>query len=151
VNGVVAAHAVGREPDVALEVVEGAGGERSEDAVDPTGVEPEAPEPPLQLGDVVTAQVGGAVVQEAVAEVPAGLDQGGPGLVVAATVAAEAPGALEGADGRFGGGAVAAYLGARRREAGCTEAALEITNRFAGVSRTQREPVGRNSFSSSSN
>jgi hypothetical protein len=86
VDGVVAADAVGREADVALEVVEGAGGERSEDAVDPTGVEPEATEPPLQLGDVVTPEVGGAVVQEAVAEVPAGLDQRGPRLVVATTV-----------------------------------------------------------------
>jgi len=91
------------------------------------------------------------VVQEPVAEVPAGFDQGGPRLVVAATVDAQAPGALEVADRRFGGGTVATYLGAGRREAGRTEAALEITNRFAGIPRPQREPVGRNSFSSSSN
>ena len=151
VDRLVAADAVGGQADVALEVVEGPRRQRAEDAVDPPGVEAEATEAALQLGDVVAAQVGGAVVEEAVTEVPAGLDEGGPRLLVAAAVDSEAPGALERPDGRLGGGAVAPYLGAAGREAGGTEAALKVTDSFAGVSRPQREPVGRNSFSSSSN
>jgi hypothetical protein len=91
------------------------------------------------------------VVEQTVTEVPAGLDEGGPCLVVAAAVDSEAPGTLERPDGRFGGGAVAAYLGPAGREAGGAEAALKVTDSFAGVSRPQREPVGRNSFNSSSN
>ena len=112
VDRLVAADAVGGQTDVALEVVERPGGQGAEDPVDPAGVEAEAAEAPLQLGDVVAAEVGGAVVEEAVAEVPAGLDQGGPGLLVAEAVDPEAPGALEGADGRLGGGAVTPDLGA---------------------------------------
>jgi hypothetical protein len=53
----------------------------------------------LELGHVVAPQVGGAVVEKAVTEVPAGLDEGGPRLVIAAAVDSEAPGALEGPDG----------------------------------------------------
>jgi hypothetical protein len=150
VDRVVAAHAVGGQTDVALEVVERPGRQGAEDPVDPAGVEAEAPEAPLQLGDVVTAEVGGAVVEQAVAQVPAGLDEGGPCLLVAAAVDPEAPGTLERPDGRLGGRAVTPDLGACRREAGGAETALKITNSFAGVCRPQREPVGRNSFSSSS-
>ena len=150
-DGVVPADAVGGQADVALEVVQGARRQRSEDAVDAPGVEAEVAQAPLQFGDVVAAQVGGTVVQEAVAQVPAGLDQCGPRLLIAAAVDMEATGALERPNGRFCGRAVAPGLGTTGREAGGTEAALEITNSFAGVSRAQREPVGRNSFSSSSN
>ena len=50
-----AAHLVGDEAHVLLEVRQGALGGRPEDAVDPAGVEPERAESELELGDVVAA------------------------------------------------------------------------------------------------
>ena len=70
-------------------------GVRAEDAVDPAGVETEAPEVPLELGDVVAPEVGGAQVERAIPEAPAGLDQRGPGHVVADAVGVQPPGPLE--------------------------------------------------------
>ena len=51
------AHPVGGQADVALELGERVRRLGSEDAVDPSGVEPQAAEEPLELGDVVTAHV----------------------------------------------------------------------------------------------
>ena len=54
---IVAAHAVGGQATVGLELDERSCGDRTEDAVDPTAVEAEPAEPGLQFGDVVAAQV----------------------------------------------------------------------------------------------
>ena len=69
-GGALAADPVDVEPAVALEILEGSGGQRSEDPVDPPAVEPELAEHRLQRADVVTAQVGGQQLERAVTETP---------------------------------------------------------------------------------
>jgi hypothetical protein len=82
----IATDPVRRQTDVALEVVEGPRRQWAEDAVDPPGVEPQPAESALEFADVVAPQVGGAVVQHAIAERPAGLDESPPRLPVAASI-----------------------------------------------------------------
>ena len=91
--------AVDREPGVALELAQRRRGLVAEDAVLAAGVEAERVEPVLELGDVVAAEVRAALVEQAVAEREAALDERGPGLGSADPVDADAPGLLERADG----------------------------------------------------
>ncbi len=106
------ADAVGRQLDVALELGQRVGGVGTEDPVHPPGVEAEATEPALQLGHVVTPEVGAAQLERPVAEHPAGLDQRVPRDVVAHAVRGEAVIVLERGD--RGAGLVAVVAPAAR-------------------------------------
>ena len=87
-------------------------------------------------------------MQAAVAELPRGLDQRGPGVLVADAVGLQATRLLEATQGVFRGVAEDARLGARGGgEPGGSEAALQIANGLAALTGSQRE-VGRNSFNS---
>src|SRR5262249_42472692 len=145
-DGLVAADTVGRQADVALELLEGTSRQRTEDPIDAAGVESKPAETLLQGDDVVTAQVRRPVIEGAVTEAPACLDQCRPRLLVAPPVAAQAACALERSNGSFGGVAKRARLAAIDCEAGGSEAALEISYCVSRVPRPQREAVPRNSF-----
>src|SRR4051794_31468186 len=79
------ADAVDGDAGVALEVLEGPFGVGTEDAVQPARIEPEGVEPPLECEHVVAADQRLAEVQEAVAELVPGLDQGVPAQLIATT------------------------------------------------------------------
>jgi hypothetical protein len=83
---------------IALEVTEGGRGEVAEDPVDPAGIEAQGTEPLLQLGHVIASDHGGSAVQETVAQSPARLDQGRPGLWTTDAVDPETPAMLESFD-----------------------------------------------------
>jgi hypothetical protein len=85
-------------PGIALEFAEGGRGQVAEDPVDPAGIEAQGTEPLLQLGDVIASDHRGSAVQETVAQSPACLDQGGPGLWTTDAIDPEAPAMLEGFD-----------------------------------------------------
>ena len=126
-----ATHAVGGEAGVALKLEHGPLGVLAEDAVDPSGVEAQGAQPPLEVGDVVAPERGRRVVQQAVTELVARLDQRAPRLGAADPVDPQAPPLLEGADGGFGArpvqaGAVGAGLVPGRSQAG-----LQIPDRLA--------------------
>ena len=122
--------AVDGQAGVALELAERGRGQVAEDAVDPPGVEPERAQPLLQLGHVVAPQHRGAAVEEAVAEAPAGLDQGGPGLAAADAVDPQAPAVLEGLDRGPGALPEDARRGRSRRAAELGEAVLDVGDRL---------------------
>jgi hypothetical protein len=130
-----------------LEVLDGACGRRPEDAVDPTGVEPDPGELRLELADVVAAQVRCDQQQQAIAELPRRLDDRAPGDLVADTRFDEATNLLEVPERRFGDLAEAAGLGTDGRETGGAEAPLQVADGFAALARGQWE-VARNSSSS---
>ena len=90
---------VDAEAGVALELLDGADGVGSEDAVDPPGVEAQPTEPALQLGDVLAAGHGGLQVQQAVAQLVALLDERTPGEGTADAVGVESVVGLERDDG----------------------------------------------------
>jgi hypothetical protein len=102
----------------------------------------------LQLGHIVAAQVRRCQVEQPVAELPAGLDEGRPRLFVTPAVTSQAAPGLEGADRFFGGRAKSRRLGAGGgwKPSG-PEAALQIAYCLAALTGCQRE-VGRNSLSS---
>ena len=104
-------------PDVALEFAERGRGQVTEDAVHPPGVEAEGTQTLLELGDVVAPQHRGAAVEEAVAQLAPGLDQGRPGLWPAHAVDPETPAILERLDGGPGPGPGSALLVDAGREA----------------------------------
>jgi hypothetical protein len=81
--GGMTAHTVGVQPDVLLKVVNSPVGVGSEDAIDATGIEAEAAQPLLKLGNVVAAQIGSSEVQVAVTHLPSGLNECLPGRFVA--------------------------------------------------------------------
>ena len=148
-DGRRAAHTVDVDAAVALEVLEGAGGGRPEDAVDAPAVEAEPAERGLQPADVVAAQVRGDEAQRTVTRLPRGLDEGQPRRLVAAPVVVQAAVALEGLHGGFRRGAEQTRLGTDRGEPGGTEAALQIADGVAVL--TGGQLVETNSSSSWSN
>ncbi len=104
----------------------------------------------MQLSDIISTEVRRGEEQQAVTELPAGLDQSGPGLFVAATVTTQPAAGLEGTNRSFGGRAEGRRLGAGGGwKPGDTEAALQIAYGLAALTGCQRE-VGRNSLSSCS-
>jgi len=119
-----------------------------EDPVDSSTIEADPAETRLQLGHVVAAQVRRGEEQQPVAQLPAGLDERGPRLLVADAVAAQAAAVLESANGLFRGSTKIRRLGAGGGwKPGGTEAALQIAYCLAALTGCQRE-VGRNSLSS---
>jgi hypothetical protein len=116
--------------------VNGPKGVGPEDAVNPTGVEPECAEPLLQLGHVVTAEIRGAKVEMTIAKFPAGFDQCLPGRFVAQTGHREATSGLKGAQSRLGGDAEDAWVDAGRLESGCAEPPLKIADGVAATSKS---------------
>ena len=141
------AHAVDIDAAVALEVLERGGGRRSEDAVDPAAVEPEATERPLQPADVIATQVRCDEPQRAVTGLPRRLDEGEPRRLVAPPVVVQPAMALERLHGGLRRGAEQTRLGTFGREPGGTEAALQIADGVAVLTRGQLEET-RNSSSS---
>jgi hypothetical protein len=125
------AHAVGGEPGIALKLEHRSLRVFAEDAVDAAGVEAEGAQPALEVGHVVTTQRGRGVVQEPVAEVVAGLDQGTPRLRAADAVDAETPALLEGTDGALGRRPVDAGPVRAALVAGRPEPRLEVPDRLA--------------------
>ena len=133
-----AAHAVGGEVHVALELDERTRRVVAEDAVFPAGVEAEPVQAALELGDVVAAQHRAAAVEQAVAEAVPALDHRRPGLRAADAVDPQAPGLLEGAHDRFGRGA--RTLPTRSRGIVVTrggEPDLEVAHRLAAAARPE--------------
>lgn len=146
-DGVDAADPVDRQAAVVLEVRHRVCRARSEDPVDPAGVESEARQERLDLGDVVAAEVGCREQEQAVAEPPGGLDDRSPRVLIALAGDDQTAFALEGPQGGLGGRAKKRRLGAGGREPGGTEAALEVANGLAALTGSQWE-VPRNSSSS---
>lgn len=99
VDGRRPADAVDPETGVALELLAGVHGVRTEDAVHPPGIEAEASEPALELGDVLAPHHRRLQVEESVAERVPLLDEGPPGLGTADAVGVEAVLGLERDDG----------------------------------------------------
>jgi hypothetical protein len=142
-----AADPIGCGAAVRLELFEGPGGAGPEDPVDPPAVEAESAEPRLQLGDIVATQVRRRQEQQPITKVPTGLDERGPRLLVALSVAAQTTIGLKGPNRIFRGTTKSRRLGAGGWKPGCTEAALQIAYCLASLTGCQRE-VGRNSLSS---
>ena len=145
---VAAAHAVGRQAAVALEVVERARGAGTEDAVDPAGVEAEAAEP--RCSSATSSPAGWETVGRAAGRRASScLDQCGP-VCSSQTPSARRPrAAWKARTAASVDAAVAARLGARGGwEPGGTEAALQIADGLAVLDRASAGPVGRNSSSS---
>ena len=118
-----------------MEVEQGPLGGLAEDAIHPPGVEAQGAQAALEVGDVVAPEERGGVVEEAVAQAVAGLDQGGPGLGPAHAVAPQAPLVLEGPHRLLAGGAEDPQLVGRAVEPDRGEASLEVADRLAGVPR----------------
>lgn len=102
-HGVRAADLIGDEACVALELTHSGTRRRTEDAIDPTGVEAQGSEAELQLGDVVASHHRGPETHESVAEAELRFHQSRPGRSVADPIAGESRLDLEVGDGRFGG------------------------------------------------
>jgi hypothetical protein len=152
-EGFPAADAVNGEAGVALEVPQGLVGERSEDAVDPAGIEAEAPEHALKGGDVVAPQHAAAVIEQAVAETTPGFDQGVPGLRTAHAVDAQPPVSLEGPDGGIGPVAVPAELIGGDVEPQGDQPLLQVPDRVEAAALPQGQTIRtayRNGWSSCS-
>jgi len=111
----------------------------AEDAVDPTGVEPERVEPPLELGDVVAPQHRLAEVQEAVAEDEAALHERGPCVATDDAVDLEAAVVLERPHRGRGGRTEDAGLVGRMAVAERAETPVEITDCFTPGARTEEQ------------
>src|SRR5690606_15712344 len=99
-DGIGPADLIGDQTGVALEVSDRGPGPRTEDAVDPTGVESERAEPQLELGDVVAAHHRRTQAHQPIAQTELRFDQSSPGSGVADAVAAQAGLLLEPADRR---------------------------------------------------
>jgi hypothetical protein len=78
----------------------------------------------LELGDVVATQVRCDQHEEAITELPRGLDDGAPRALITTTGDPQAPLLLEVQDAALGDRAEKTRLGTGRREAGGAEAAL---------------------------
>ena len=137
--------AVQYQPGVPLEVAQGTGGVGSEDAVDPTGVEAEAPETELEVGDVVATEHRRVQVQVAVAEAVAGLDEGGQRVVIDVAVLVQAPLRLEPGDlgSRVWSESAVGQLVVDDRMAGVFEAPVQVPDAGAGGADGERLPGGR--------
>ncbi len=85
--GLSAADAIGTQAGVSLEIMNRATGEGAEDAIRAAAVEADMVQRSLEVRDVVAAQHWSVELEEAIAEVPAGLDEYEPGRLV--TVAAD--------------------------------------------------------------
>ncbi len=115
-------------------------GQRTEDGVDPTGVETQLPEPTLELADVVAALHRRAQVEKSVAEAIAGFDQGGPRRAVAHAGDLEPALVLERSHGLLGRGPVRAGLG-RRPGQPAGQSMLQVADGFTGAALSQRELI----------
>ena len=122
---------------VGLEVAHRGLGIRPEDAVDIAGVEAEAAEPLLQIGDVVATGHGGAQVEHAIAKPEVGLDQCCPGVWSAFAVFHQAACGLKGPNGCHRVRIVDLGV-ARCRKTGSGESAVKVANRASLIARTQR-------------
>ena len=131
------------EPGVALEVRQGLGGELAEDAVHPTGVEPEGGKASLQVSDVVAPQHGPAEVEEAVAQTHARLDHRSPGLGPAHAADPEAPAVLEALYRSFSPDAEDPFGVRSRGQLDKSETSLQVSDGLALVARGEGESVAR--------
>ena len=131
-EGVGASDPVGSEAGVPLEVEECTRAVRSEHAVDPTGVEPKASEPQLEIGDVVAPHHWRVEIEVAVAQAVAGLDQCSHGGGVETTVFVKTPFGLETAEASLGVKAEGAfnYLGFGNRVSEFKEASVKVPDSF---------------------
>lgn len=127
-DGVVATDRVAHESGIALELCDRVLSERTEDAIDPSGVEAERAEPQLQFGDVVASHHRRAQAQQPPAELESRFDQRRPGLDVTDTVRHESALRLEGLDA---GGGRLAVVAPRilSRVAACDQPALQVLDR----------------------
>lgn len=135
--------AVGGQAHIVLEFRDGSCRVGSEDAVDPSGVEPEGRKTALELRHVVAAEHGLAQVQRASAELEAGFDEGLPGLWAADPVDTQATAVLKGLDSRSSAQAETAKLVWDHRQLDRREPLLEVDDRVAGCAETQGKPRGQ--------
>lgn len=152
-NGSWSTDPVGCQSPVALEVLERPNRRRAEDPVGPTTVETELIQPVLERGDVVTAQLWGRQDEQTVAETPSGLDERQPGGLVAVPTDVETTSELKRGDRLGRGHTEVARSVDGDSESRRAQAALQVADRFALLSRCQREVAGqravaRNSSSS---
>jgi len=130
-----------------LELDEGARRARTEDAIDPASVEPQASQAGLQDVDVVAAQMGSDQLEVPVTEAPRRLDERQPGGFVAAAVVDQAALALEGTNAGGRGRTERSGVVVVRAEARRGEAPVEVADGVAALTDGQREET-RNSSSS---
>jgi hypothetical protein len=136
------AHAVRRQPGVALEVLQRPFGPGPEDPVDDAGVEAERAQLVLQLGDVVASQHRSPQVEQSIAEVVAGLDERRPGVLTADAVGDEPTVVLEPVHRREGLVAEASGL-VLGVEADGREALVQVENALAVGTERQGQAVRR--------
>ena len=113
-------------------------GPDAEDPVNPAGIEAEGTQLPLQCGDVIAPEHAVAEVQQTLAQNPASLDQGAPGLTSTCPVGPQTPVDLEGQDRAFGGLVVAADRVWRSIEPERLQAVLDITDSLTGAAWRER-------------
>ncbi len=131
-EGVVASDPVSSEAGVPLEVEECPRAVGSEHAIDPSSVEPETPEPQLEIGDVVAPHHRRVEIEITVAEAVAGLDKRSHSCSVQTTVFVKTPFGLEAAEAGFGVAAKGAlnYLGFFNRVSELKQASVQVLNSF---------------------
>ena len=144
----VARDAVGGQAGVRLELGERARSRRAEDAVDSARVEAEQAETALELSDVIATLHRSAEVEESIAELVAGLDDRGPGLVIADAGDLEPTRHLECSYRDLGRGPVLAVFDPTGVEPGSCQSALEVAYCLAGCAEAEGQAVYRNSPSS---
>ena len=121
---------------VGLKVSNCSFGFRAKDAIDVAGIEAEAAEALLEIGDVVAPRHRGAEVEHPVTEPICGLDQRVPRVAAYRTILHDAATGLEGAH-RFDGFLVELFGIATRKETGCCESTVKVADRASFVSFTQ--------------
>lgn len=121
------------QASIVLEVQQASLCDGTEYSVDLVGIEPEGIEPRLQLGYVVSAHHGNAVVEQTLAESVPGVDEGPPGVWTDDPVYRKAAAALEIRNGLVGGFAEDAGFIGFRGVSKCVEPRLDIPNRLATI------------------
>ena len=140
-NGLPSDHAVGRHTLIVLEISDGTFRVGSEDAVEPSGIETEAAEPLLEIGDVVASGHRGPQVDHAIAEPIVRIDERGPGLTCADAVLDEAPRGLELAQ-RLLGVVIEPFRVTGLAKSGRAQASMEIANPRTVVTAAERQAGG---------
>ncbi len=128
-----------RDAHVALEVADRGVGLRSEDPVDPAGVEAERAHAPLQRSHVVPPKHGPPVVQQPVAEGVPGFDERAPCLLAAHTITAQPAPRLESEHRLLRAGPEDRSLIASRVEAQRLQSFLQVTDSFSATLTPQRQ------------
>jgi hypothetical protein len=138
-NGGGAGNPIDGYSGIALELTERGRGEVSEDPVDPASVEAEGTEALLQLSNVIASDHRSSPIQEAVAQAPACLDQGRPGLWTTDAIDPQTSPVLEGFDSCSSTVLEVALSVRGTNETKCLQPSLDISNRCARIAGPEGE------------